>query len=364
MQAIALALECVLTFRLVVLYMDSQASLDLCKFTSGIAGSDFCNKCWIEKEHIRHNKVKGHSGVVGNKCADFYANAVVTSKFFLSVVVPYHFFVVEDRSVSGNTRHVVKKLFNAVYFVGWKAKCVGSVISIDLSNRFDKARTFCVWHFDGRIGYTGTVLATLWSYFIKVFHHRLPMAKRKKMYNLSYLSVACIWCGLVKDSNHIFSCSHNMNIRNILLSNATLEWDVLLSTFFNGNAIAISLNEAASSINLYTVLAKSFVLKSWMVNTVGQLGADSDGGTLVVNFICHFAENHRFAAYYEKHNFLLRDRLPIPLVSGLSSLWSTKIIRNFGFKLDIHVCFGLHPCLTSLDFGFLCGISVAECLGV
>ncbi|KAG9293355.1 hypothetical protein G9A89_007601, partial [Geosiphon pyriformis] len=265
MQTIALALKCVSTSRLVILYINSQASLDLCKFTSDVAGFDFHDKCWIEKKHIYCIIAKKiyHFGVVGNKRADFYADAAVTSKFFLSIVILYHFLVIEGRLVSENAYHVAKKLFNAIYSVGWKTKCVSSIIGAGLSNHFDKARTFCIWHPDGRIksGYTSTASVTLWSYFIKTFHHQLSVAKRKKMYNSSYSSVACIWCGLVEDSDHVFSCSHNINVRNILLFNATLEWNVLLSAFANGNAVTNSLNEAASSIDLFTALAKSFVLK-------------------------------------------------------------------------------------------------------
>ncbi|KAG9291582.1 hypothetical protein G9A89_022001 [Geosiphon pyriformis] len=332
-QTIALALE-------FDLYTDSQASLDLCKSTSGMAGLNFYDKCWIEKKHIccviakknlsvMWNKVKDHSGIVKNKHADFYANATVTSKSFLPIVIPYHFLIVEGRPVSRNTHHVAKKLFNAVYSVGWEARCVDSVISVDLSNCFDKARIFCVWHPNGRIrsGYTSTASVTLQSYFMKALHYYLPVAKKKKMYNPNYPSVFCIQCGLVEDFDHVFSCSRDVNVRNILLSDATLECNVLLGAFVNGNAIADLLNKAASSINLFTVLVKSFVLKSWVVNIVDHLDADSDGGVLVVNFICHFAESYRSAiwlsvaklrVYYEKYNLLLHDELSISLVSGLS----------------------------------------------
>ncbi|KAG9304928.1 hypothetical protein G9A89_003096 [Geosiphon pyriformis] len=274
MQAIALALECMPISHSVDLYTDSQASLD---------------------------------------------------------ILPYQFLIVEGKSVFENAHHIAKKLFNAVYTVGWEARCVDSVVNMGLDNYFDKARIFCVWHPDDRIksGHTSTALATLWSYLMKTLHYCLPVAKRKKMYNLSYSSIACIWCGLVEDSDHVFSCDHDVDVRNTLLSDANLEWDVLLGASANGNAIAGSLNETASSMDLYIVLAKGFVLKSWVVNMVGWLGADSDEGTLVVNFICCFTKNYRSAiwlpvaklrVYYKKHNFLPCDELPISLVSGLAFL--------------------------------------------
>ncbi|KAG9299948.1 hypothetical protein G9A89_009676 [Geosiphon pyriformis] len=155
MQAIALALECVPISHLVDLYTDSQALLNICISTSSISGPDFHNKCWIEKEHIHHviarknlsvmwNKVKGHSGVIENECADFYANIAVIFKSFLPIAIPYRFLIVEGRSVFGNTCYFAKKLFNAVYTVGWEARCVDSVIGVGLNDHFDKARTFCV----------------------------------------------------------------------------------------------------------------------------------------------------------------------------------------------------------------------------
>ncbi|KAG9296646.1 hypothetical protein G9A89_002917 [Geosiphon pyriformis] len=236
LQAIALVLECVPTSQSINLFTDSQTSLNLCESGGDMFSPNFHDKCWIKKEHIRciisrkdlsvnWNKVKSHSGVVGNECANFYADATVASKFFLPLVVFYYFLRVEDRPVSGNACHVVKKLFNAVHFVSWEAKCVGSFISAGFCDCFDKAKTFCVWHPDGKIkyGYTSNASVTLQSYLIKVLHHHLPMAKRKKLYNLRYPSIVCIWCGLVEDSNHVFSCVHDANIRETLLFDASME---------------------------------------------------------------------------------------------------------------------------------------------
>ncbi|KAG9286478.1 hypothetical protein G9A89_014644 [Geosiphon pyriformis] len=318
LQTIALALEY------------SQASLDLCKSAGNMAGSDFCDKCWIKKEHICY-----HSDVIRNERANFYVDAAVTSEFFLSLVVPYHFLNVKDRFVFRNACHVAKKLFNTT-------RCVGSVISVGLSDHFDKARTFCVWHPNGRIrsGYTSAVSAAFWSYFMKVLYYCLPMAK-KKMYNLNYPNITCIWCDLMEDFDHVFSCSFDIN--------------------------------TASSIDLFMALVKDFVLKSWVVDMLGCLGANSGGGALVVNFICCFVESYRFAiwlpmtklkAYYEKYNLLPCNGSSIPSVSGLSSLWFAGTIWNFGFRPSSYVCFGLYLCLIRSDFGFLCDVPVVKNLGV
>ncbi|KAG9299947.1 hypothetical protein G9A89_009675 [Geosiphon pyriformis] len=200
---------------------------------------------------------------------------------------------------------------------------------------------------------------------MKALYYCLPVAKKKKMYNPSYPSIVYIQCDLVEDSDHVFSCDHDVDVRNILLSDANLEWNVLLNASADGNAIAGLLKKAASSVDLYTLLTK--------VDMVSRLGAGSDRNTLVINFIHHFAENHRSAIwlstaklklYYKKHNFLPSNGLPISSVFGLAFLWTARMIWDFGFKLGIYVCFGLHSCLTSLDFGFLCGIPIMGCLDV
>ncbi|KAG9286753.1 hypothetical protein G9A89_012303 [Geosiphon pyriformis] len=323
----------------------NQASLNMYNFGSSMSGPNFHDKCWIKKKHICHvisrkslsitwNKVKDYSGIVGNKYANFYADATTIFKSFLSLVIFYCFLNVEDRPVSENAYYIAKKLFNA-------AKCVGNVISVGFCDYFDKARTFCVWHPDGKIkfGYTSTVSAALWLYFIKALHHQLP-------------------CGLVEDSNHVFSCAYN---------------NTLLEVSADGNMIADSLYKAGSFIDLYTVLAKGFVLKSWVADTVDYLGADFGESVLVVNFVCHFAKSHRSAiwlpmaklkSYYEKHNLLSCNSSSVSSISGLSSVWSTKTIQNFGFRLGIHVCFELHLCLTKSDFGFLYDVSVIKNLNV
>ncbi|KAG9297096.1 hypothetical protein G9A89_019377 [Geosiphon pyriformis] len=218
LQTIVFVLECVPVSQSVNLFTDSQVSLNLYNSSNSMSDPNFYNKCWIKKERICHNKVKGHSGVVGNERANFYADAAVTF----------------------------------------------SVISTGLCDHFDKAKTFRVWHPDGKIksGYTSTASVTFWSYFMKVLHHQLPVAKRKKMYNPNYSSIACIQCDLVEDSDHVFSCTCDVNVQKTLLSDAILKWNVLLGVSADGNAVADSLYETASSVNLFIVLAKDFVLKS------------------------------------------------------------------------------------------------------
>ncbi|KAG9288254.1 hypothetical protein G9A89_021285 [Geosiphon pyriformis] len=174
---------------------------------------------------VTWNKIKDHSSVIGNNHANFYADALVISKSFLPFMVPYYFLNIEGKLVFGNAYYVAKKLFNAVYSVGWKTRCVNDIISVDFCSYFNKAKIFCVWHSDDKIrsGYTCTVLVALQLYFIKVFHYCLHVTKRKKIYNPKYLSIACIWCNLVKNSDYMFSYAHNINVQKFLLFDAILK---------------------------------------------------------------------------------------------------------------------------------------------
>ncbi|KAG9296319.1 hypothetical protein G9A89_014911 [Geosiphon pyriformis] len=341
LQAIALALVCVPKSSTVTLFIDSQALLDICKFNMGSCDSNFRRKCWIEKKHIHHvisnknlavtwRKVKRHSGVIENKCADFFVNVATLSKFVLLLSVPYHFLSIEDRPVSENVRHFVRKLFDVINFF------------------------FSVWHPDGGIcsGYTSSFSASLWFYLIKSLYYCLPVAIRKRLYDLKYPSVVCIKCEMVEKSNHSFLCKHDDIARLDILSNIGIEWYKIA-----GNS---------------TLGSGGFVLKSWLSDAVLCLGLTSDS-SLIVKLVCNIAESHRsniwlpvtkLRAFYEKCNLLPWDGSVVPSVDSLSSLWAAGTICEFGFRLGVYLCFGLYSCLASLGFGFLDSIPLTDSLQI
>ncbi|KAG9289008.1 hypothetical protein G9A89_015557 [Geosiphon pyriformis] len=128
-----------------------------------------------------------------------------------------------------------------------------------------------------------------------------------------------------------------------------------------GGKIIQSLCKVGSSDDFYMLLAKGFVLKSWVSDAALCLGLAS-GGSLIVKLVCNLTESHRsdiwmpaakLRAFYEKHNLLLCNGLTMPSIVDLPGLWNAGVIRDFGFRLSIHMCFSLCPCLARLDFGFL-----------
>ncbi|KAG9301438.1 hypothetical protein G9A89_018110 [Geosiphon pyriformis] len=52
LQAITLILDCVPVFSSVILFMDSQAFLDICVLFRKNMGPNFHDKCWLKKKHI------------------------------------------------------------------------------------------------------------------------------------------------------------------------------------------------------------------------------------------------------------------------------------------------------------------------
>ncbi|KAG9306459.1 hypothetical protein G9A89_003569 [Geosiphon pyriformis] len=176
LQAIALALECISTSSSVMLFTDSQASLDMCASLVNSVGPNFCDKCWIEKEHI---------------------HITIASKKLL-----------------------------------------------------------------------------------------------KKWYKPSYPSMVCIYCDLVKDSDHMFLCAWDANVKQKLISDTIKTWTSLPEIGDVNCAVTHSLHNVELSDSLYIVLAKGFVLKKWVANTVHLLGFKFDGGLLVINLVCEFVEGH------------------------------------------------------------------------
>ncbi|KAG9293619.1 hypothetical protein G9A89_005622 [Geosiphon pyriformis] len=189
LQAIALALECVPSSYSVDLFSDSQAALDACKFEFLLICLDFRNQCWIKQHHIanvihRKNldvnwvKVRGHLGVLDNECAN------------LPYLISECFLKAGGTVVSGNSRHFVRDVFQSVHRACWK---IGSGSKV--------SRSSLVWHPDSHIA----------------LHHCLSVAVQKCLYDKSYPSVVCLFCGEVKVSDHVFSCSSDADSHASLL---------------------------------------------------------------------------------------------------------------------------------------------------
>ncbi|KAG9307216.1 hypothetical protein G9A89_017044 [Geosiphon pyriformis] len=109
LQAVALTLECIPSFCVVVLHLDSQAAIDVCVSEMSLAVSDFC--------------------VISNMEADVAVGCAICFKFSLFVRVCKRFLVAEVMAMSGNVCHFVRDadpgwdvvLSNLVGCMDWSA---------------------------------------------------------------------------------------------------------------------------------------------------------------------------------------------------------------------------------------------------
>ncbi|KAG9296385.1 hypothetical protein G9A89_014977 [Geosiphon pyriformis] len=126
LQAIALALECVLSFSLICLYSDSQAALDTCKSKLHLICPDFCVWYWVEHQHIvdiiccknlrmEWVKMKNYLSVIGNDHADTLTAIAFSSDWHLLPCLKKYCLSANGVLVSGNSRHFVQDVFRSVY---------------------------------------------------------------------------------------------------------------------------------------------------------------------------------------------------------------------------------------------------------
>ncbi|KAG9288966.1 hypothetical protein G9A89_015515 [Geosiphon pyriformis] len=130
-QAVTLALKCILAFSNVIVFSDSQTFLDACQAELRLVAPNFCNKCWIECHHISNlvkcknisvtwTKVKGHFGVLDNKHTNWLANLVMSSRLVLPANVKEKILMVDSKLISGNVHHFIRKTNNTIRCFQWK----------------------------------------------------------------------------------------------------------------------------------------------------------------------------------------------------------------------------------------------------
>ncbi|KAG9297051.1 hypothetical protein G9A89_000430 [Geosiphon pyriformis] len=181
LQAIALALECVLFSR--------SAVIDACRLESLLVGPDFKNHCWIEHCYIANIihyknldvnwiKVKGHLGVSDNKCVDALAMNTAFFAWHLPHLVSERFLKAGVNMVSGNSRHFVRDVFRSIHRVHWEVGSGSQVVPGCLHADIDWLRSSLVWHLDFHMatGFTSVRMAGFRTYFMKVLHHHHPVA--------------------------------------------------------------------------------------------------------------------------------------------------------------------------------------------
>ncbi|KAG9295134.1 hypothetical protein G9A89_006115 [Geosiphon pyriformis] len=381
LQAIALALKCVLPFSSVNLFFDSQAVLDAYKSQLVLVHPDFHNCCWIEHCHIKNIirtknlnvvwcKVKGYSGVLGNNVTDVLANSVFSSECFLPPHLKEHFILADSCMVSSNARHFACDIFQSIHCAHWEVGSGSRVVANNFLADIDWYRSFLVWHLNLHMAanFMSKHTAGTRSYFMKALHHQLPVVIHKHLYNKCYSSVVCLFCGDVEVSDHVFICISNMAVRAHLLNSHAVIWKSFSGLAWSSLCIIQLMSPGASNGVVFTTLCKGVVFNSWFLETVSIFGDSKIAGRLVVDFVWNFCLAFRDEVWlvHAKHRTLMKKNGLIPkdssmpvFVSGLSTTFSAGVVKLLGISEAFSVSSGLcKACLFFFGIGNLAFVHI------
>ncbi|KAG9307029.1 hypothetical protein G9A89_003080 [Geosiphon pyriformis] len=356
MQAIALALECVPHSSCVHLFFDSQAALDAYKSELGLVHLDFHNCCWVERLHIINiihgrnllvewHKVKGHSGMVGNKRADAIADASSHSGWFLPFQSHVRFLLADGGAVSGNSRHFVYDIFHSVSHAHWEIGSGSKFLPASLFADVDWSCSLLVWHPDSHMatGHTSKPTADVHSFFMKALHHWLPAAVHKHLYDRKYSSVLCLYCGEVETSDNVFFYKADVFAHLQILDTCSKSWMVLSGLSFSSSCVLRLLSSSVSDVSVFTALSKGFVFIEWLREAISVFKCHKAASSKIVEFVhsLSFAFRNdiwlvriKHCAFMKKNNLIPLDGSVSISVPGSASRFSAGIVRLLG------ICFG------------------------
>ncbi|KAG9295455.1 hypothetical protein G9A89_013484 [Geosiphon pyriformis] len=348
LQAIALALECVPFFHSIDLFSDSQAALDACRSKSSLVRLDFRNHCWIKRRHIAtviHQKnldvnwvkVKGHSGVLGNKRADALAKSAALSAWRLPHLVSERFLCASGTAVSGNSKHFVRDVFQSVHRARWEIGVGSRVVDDSLCADINWSKFSMVWHPNSHLasGFTNMRTAGCYTYFMKALHHRLPVAVCKRLYNRRYPSVVCLLCGDVETSDYVFLCPQDAIGYAYLLDAHALAWEALSGLSRSSSCVLQALAFCVFEVGVGVALYKGFVFNEWFHESVLVFKDSKKGAKRIVSFVREFC-----LAFQDDHGLIPRDGSAPALVSGLPMVFSAGVVRLLGVAETFGVGFG------------------------
>ncbi|KAG9299738.1 hypothetical protein G9A89_013098 [Geosiphon pyriformis] len=317
LQAIALALECVLSFWSIDVFSDSQAAVDVYKSEFLLVYPDFRNRCWIERHHIANViccknldvnwiKIKNHSGIPGNERADVLVKKAVSSACHLPYLVGKRFLKTGGTAVSGNSRHFVRDVFCLVHRTHWEVGSGSWVVADDLRTNINWSKSSLVWHPDSHLaaGFTSACMAGFWTYFMKALHCQLPIAVHKHLYDRGYPT----WAAL-----------------------SGLSWSSL--------CVLQLLDSCVFKVGVGAALYKGLVFNDWYHESVSVFKDSEVGASKIVDFVRGFClafrddiwlVRTRHRMFMEKHGLIPCDGSTPTLVSGLSMVFLAGVIRLLG----------------------------------
>ncbi|KAG9306343.1 hypothetical protein G9A89_018226 [Geosiphon pyriformis] len=278
---------------------------------------------------VSWHKVKSHSGMLGNNCANSIADAAALSDWFLPSCIAEQFLLVDGGIVSGNSRHFVRDVFCAV---GSGSRFLAG----DLYSDVDWLISSRVWHPDLHMatGFTS--------------RHTLPVAVQKCVYDKSYPSVLCLYCGEIEVSDHVFSCVIDDAACHWVLESCMSSWKVLSGLSLLFSSILQMLSTCALDFLVFSALCKGFVFKEWLQEAVSIFHNPRVAGIKIADFVCSICVTFRnniwlvrakHCVYMEKNGLILVDGLVPVSVSGLALRFSNGVVKLLGITEAFGVCF-------------------------
>ncbi|KAG9301632.1 hypothetical protein G9A89_016702 [Geosiphon pyriformis] len=323
LQAITLALECIPSFCSVDLFSDSQTALDAYRSKSLL--------------------VKGHSGILGNKCADVLTKDATFSAWCLLHLVSERFLKTGSAAVSGNSKH----------FIGSGSR----VVPVSLHADIDWLQSSLMWHPNSHLasGFISKCTAGLQTYFMKTLYHQLPVAMWKHLYDRCYASVVCLFCGDIEVSNHVFSCPFDAaGCAQLFIAHA-LAWEACSGLVWSFSYVSQLLSTCIADAVVSTALCKGFVFGDWYQKLLSVFMDSIVVASNIVNFVCRFCVSFwndiwlvcaKHQAFIKKNRLIPCDGSIFVLVSSFPMVFSPDMIRLLSIADAVGIGFGFHkPCL-------------------
>ncbi|KAG9299545.1 hypothetical protein G9A89_020716 [Geosiphon pyriformis] len=332
LQTVTLSLECVSSLSTVVLYLDSQAAIDAYVSEMSLATPNFCNQCWLEKQHIFNLvrdkdlsvswvKVKGHSGIPGNVEANLATGAASGSPFSLFANVYKHFLVAEDVAVFGNAHHFIRDIFWSVCHAYWEDGPGCDVVLNAMIGCIDWVVTAKVWH-PNLICLLGSLVC--------------------------YPSVLCLLCGGVEFSDHAFTCVHEAGICGEILVETSAYWSALTSSSSISTVLQV-LSQYSIDVRLYSLVCKGFVLREWFEEACSVLEDRKVATAQIVDYVRFVVGLHRTKVWLirsslqmimEKTGLVCNSGVVFELSREVPSVLSDGVVRLLGVANFFAVSFG------------------------
>ncbi|KAG9290730.1 hypothetical protein G9A89_011693 [Geosiphon pyriformis] len=198
-----------------------------------------------------------------NERADALAITATMSKYSLPLCVDACYILAGGMAVSENSRHFVHDIFYCIHHAQWEISSSFRVLVTSLHNNVDWHRSSLMWHSDMHMAASsiGKCSAGARTYFMKALHYRLPVAVHKCLYSRSYPSILCLYCGEVKVSDHVFSCSSDTAIHAQLLDMHVAIWEAISGLLQSSSQLMQLMLSCISNTLLCSAFCKGFMFK-------------------------------------------------------------------------------------------------------